>query len=92
MFAAVAPKPALTDTPVGTNSLLLVLGAMAYLGVCFWLAGRPAVLANLTLVAWAIVLSGLVAGGAFRYLQGRSAARSVDAFEAQWERYFQGEG
>lgn len=92
VFATVAAKPALTDTPVGTNSLLLVLGAMAYLGVCFWFAGRPAVLGNLTLVAWAILLSGLVAGGAFRYLQGRSAARSVDAFEAQWERYFQGEG
>lgn len=92
VFAAVAAKPALTDTPVGTNSLLLVLGAMAYLGVCFWFAGRPALLANLTLLAWAILLAGLGAAGALRYLQGRSAARSVDAFEAQWERYFQGEG
>jgi hypothetical protein len=91
VFAAVAAKPALTDTPVGTNSLLLVLGALAYLAVCFLLAGRPAVLANLTLLAWALLLSGLAAASVYRHLQGRDAARSVDAFDVQWERYFQGE-
>jgi hypothetical protein len=91
VFAAVAAKPVLTDTPVGTNSLLLVLGALAYLAACFLLVGRPAVLANLALLAWAVLLSGLAAAGVWRYVQGRGAARSVDAFEAQWERYFQGE-
>jgi hypothetical protein len=90
-FLAIASKPVLTDTPIGANSLALLLGALVYLGGCVWLAGRRALLAKLALSAWAVVLCGAIAAAVFLQIKHRKEARSVDAFERKWTESFQGE-
>ena len=91
LFAVVAAKPLLTDTPIGPHSMLLLLVAIGYLAACSWFSHNDAFLGRLALASWALVLSGLAAGSVVFALRSRSAAKSVDAVEEQWKRYFEGE-
>jgi len=91
VFAGVASKPVLTDTPVGANSLALLLAALVYLGTCVFTAGRRALQAKLALLAWAVVVTGFFSAAVVLYLKSRKASRSVDAFERKWAESFQGE-